>query len=281
MNKVALLVVGLALAAGCKKQTNDKPAPPPPPAAPDAGAAVAAPLDAAAEVIDAPPPPLTPAVPAGKVGIQINDLEYGGYSAPGLPAIKADGSQFAVVSLADDGGRGFLDLTLRLLDGTTGKPVKEWQLADPDKTNGDNGDGATPAVLDAAKAAVAEANAMLAGAEWRSLTVVELPVDADKQAATAITAGDLTFTYDAEKVTVTSKAGGKPIVKTYQQVTGQKAPAGAKPTDEDESPCTGASEYLRSVAVDATSKRALLAFDFVTGHNCGDDGQVYGVIALP
>src|SRR5262245_8207224 len=123
MNKLALVAVVLAV-VGCKKKENEQAKPPPPPAV-DAAPAVDA------MEVDAGPPPLTPAVPAGKIGVQILDLEYGGMNAPGLPAIRDDGSQYAVVALADDGGRGYLDLTLRLLDGKTGKVAKEWVLADP------------------------------------------------------------------------------------------------------------------------------------------------------
>jgi hypothetical protein len=272
MNKVALVVMGLALAAGCKKKDEKPAATPPPTPAVDAPPAI----DAAVGVADAAPPALTPAVPAGKVGVQILDLEYAGIATPGLPAISTDGKQFAVAIVGDDGGRGFLDLRLRTIDATTAKMVKEWRLADPDKTNGDgSADGPAPAVLDAAKAAVAEANTALAATEWRSLTPVTLPPDTDKDAATTLTAGDTKFTYDDGKLTI-AKDGAKPIVKTYQEVTGEKPPTVSGDGDD----CKSATVYLSSVAVDPPSKHALVGFGFVTGHNCGG-APVYGVVALP
>jgi hypothetical protein len=269
MNKLVVAVGVAALAIGCgkKKKEEPKPTTPPPAAAVDAAAAVAP-----TEVIDAAPPPLTPAIPAGKIGIQINDLEYGGFQSPGLPAIKSDGSQFIAVVVADDGGRGYLDLQLRLIDATNAKVVKDWVLADPDKTSGSQDseeENPTPAVLEAAKSAVAEANTMLGAGEWRSLA----PVVSDRKAndggegPTVVNVGDLTFTYDKGKLTV-GKQGVKPIVKTYQQLTGEPPPK-VGPKDADDECDASGGEWLKSVSVDATSKRALIEFDFDSGHNCG------------
>ena len=93
-----------------------------------------------------------------------------------------------------------------------------------------------------------------------------------------IVAGDWTFTYAAPKLTITNQAGGKPIVKTFAQLTGVK-PAKPNPTRDDY--CGPDREYLLAVAIDAATGTALVEFDWNTGHNCGSSGQAYGVIALP
>src|SRR5688572_16645152 len=108
---IAALIAISAL--GCKDGTAPKKKVAP---AIDAAAAVAVAVDAAPEVTDAMPPPLTPPPPGGR-GVQVFDLQYGGFDQPGLPAIKDDGSELAATAVADDGGRGYLDLRFLVIDG--------------------------------------------------------------------------------------------------------------------------------------------------------------------
>ena len=169
---VACLGFGSELGCGGKKK------PPPAVVAIDAAAVVAVAVDAAVASIDAGPPPLTP--PAGARGVQILDLQYAGFEAPGLPAIRADGSQVAAIVRADDGGRGYLDLRFVLLDGATGKVAKTIRLADPDESSEAESKDDAAGNLDAENALfakvrtrVADANAVVATGTWRSLVTTE------------------------------------------------------------------------------------------------------------
>src|SRR5262245_11264380 len=122
----AALLAGLA---GCKDEGKRAPKA----VTPAIDAAPVAPIAIDAAGIDAAPPPMTP--PPGARGVQILDLTYGGHSEPGLPAIRDDGSELAATAVADDGGRGYLNLRFLVLDGATGKVKTTIVLADADETS--------------------------------------------------------------------------------------------------------------------------------------------------
>ncbi len=246
-----VLGCGLTLAA-CKKEAAPQPAP----AVVVADAAVAV----AVAVPDAGEAPLSPAIPAGKLGVQVIDLQYGGFEQPGLPAIRDDGSAIVVTSAGDDGGRGYLDLELLVLDGTTGAVTKTHVLADPNETSA--ADDQDPAKLDAiARTRIAEANATFATGTWR--TMVADP--------------DLTFALDQAKGNVTIARGGK----TIATASVAKLLPKAKPPAGDEG-CGSEDARLAGAYVDAASKRALIEIGYSAGgHNCGAAGPAYAVVAIP
>src|SRR5688572_26701567 len=164
MKRAWLAAIAVLSLLACKKSAK------PPADAPPA------PLDAAAAVVDAADGPpdtgaLTPPVPAGKVGIQVLGLEYEGHEAKLLPAIRTDGTQIAAVWVGDDGGRGYLDLKLQIVDAKTGKLAVDQLLVDPDETTAAQREDGTfdPKVLAAVQKRVADANAVLAASEWRPL----------------------------------------------------------------------------------------------------------------
>lgn len=274
MNKLALVVVLGGFAVGCKKKEEPRATPPPPPAV-DAAPAIDA------TDVDALPPPLTPAIPDGKIGLQIIGLPYDGAEATGLPAIRDDGSQIAVRTIADDGGRGYLDLHLKLLD-RTGKVTKDHVLADADEITrageASEQEELPAAFLDATRAKVAEANALFATGWHPMKTARRNPDDASAEGPVTITVEGHAFTYDQGKLTVKPPAGA-PIVKTFAQLTGIKSlKKGSKAADEY---CGADQEFLAGASVDVASKTAVAEFGFLSGHNCGNDGEAYGVIALP
>ena len=249
-----VLGCGLTLAACKKKEAAPQPAPAVVVA--DAAAAVAVPV----AVADAGDAPLSPAIPAGKLGVQVIDLQYGGFVQPGLPAIRDDGSAIVVTSAGDDGGRGYLDLELLVLDGATGAVTKTHVLADPDETSA--ADEQDPAKLDAiARTRIAEANATFATGTWR--TMVADP--------------ELTFALDQAKGNVTIARGGK----TIATASVAKLLPKAKPPAGDEG-CGSEDARLAGAYVDAASKRALIEIGYSAGgHNCGAAGSAYAVVAIP
>lgn|GEM_PF-3278845 len=242
-------------------------------------------VDASAAPADAALVPLTLAIPTGQVGVQILDLQYGGVASPGLPAMRADGKQIAAIAVADDGGRGYLALSLRIIDADTAAVVKEWVLADPDQTTAaeaDTDSGVTAAVAGAVRAQVAEANAALAAETWRALApVVPKEPETDSTVPLTITVGAVGFTYVQGRLTVVGP-GTKPLERRYDQLTGQDLPnRKRKPKENDAESCRDLREYLQSVAIDDASQRALITFGFTSGHNCGAPGPVFGTLALP
>ncbi len=266
---VASLLVAGALVVGCKK-TAKAPADASPPA-----------IDAAALAVDAASTagedagPLTPPVAAGKPGVQVLGVEYEGHEARLLPAIKGDGSQLAALSIGDDGGRGYLDLALQLVDGKTGKVVEELTLVEPDETTAaQREDGSfEPALLEAVKRRVADANARLATGDWRALTSHAAdPADAE---APIIAAG-VTWSLESGLHLIGRRAGKVVFDRTYTQLTGKKAPRGI---DEDDM-CPDI-VVLSALHVDEPTGKALVAFGRQSGHNCGAPGDDLAVIALP
>ncbi len=238
------LVLSLGTSAGCGKK---RAAPPPPPPAPIDAAP--RPIDGALPTVDAPPPPLTP--PPGARGIQIIDLQYGGFAQPGLPAIKDDGSEIVATSVADDGGRGYLDLTVILLDGATGRPRTTLSLADANETS------ATEEASDAAgnfgpedalavkvRERVAQANAWVTTGTWRTLTgTLRDPESGPPAPKESLVAGDLTFTYDLTTQTLELTRAGKRVAshrlsKFCPRPSGPARPtARARATSTTSRPC--------------------------------------------
>lgn len=281
MRALCSVVAALALAsaAGCKKKTTT--------AAKAADAAVAAvPLDAAVAAVvvdaaggnDAEGPPLTPPVADGKPGIQVKGVEYEGHALKMLPAIREDGGQIAAVTFGDDGGRGYLDMRLQLLDTKSGKITEDRVLVDADETSKSQGeDGAfAPALLDTVKKRIADANALLAAATWRALEPSTAPDD-DPEAP--ITAAGISWTLD-EKLKLVGKRADKVVFeKTYTQLTGKKAPK-VTAADDEEGMCPDI-VVLEGVHVDTKSGHALIEFGRQSGHNCGAPGADLAVIALP
>lgn len=277
---VSLMVAALSAAACGKKKGGDGPAgdkPAPPPAAVvDAAAPPPPPIDAAA--IDAGPAPLTPAVPAGKVGVQVIDRAYGGVVATGLPAIKGDGSAIAVVRVAEDGGRGYLDATVEVIDVKTGVAAQTILLADPDKTSDADGDVDTvsPArvALDGeTAAAVGKVNELLATGDWRAMPGTTPLSLADGTAhPDVLTLGARTFKLDMPAHRLTVEEAGKPTV-TLGLAKLYKLP---KPADEG---CGGDVPFLRTVFADDATGVALAEIGFSPGgHNCGAGPSAFVVV---
>ena len=271
-------VLALALLGGCKKKTTT--------AAKTADAAVAAVVvDAAVAAVvvdaadgDAEGPPLTPPVADGKPGIQVKGVEYEGHEVKMLPAIREDGAQIAAVTFGDDGGRGYLDMRLQLLDTKTGKITDDRVLVDADETSKAQGeDGAfAPAMLDTVKKRIGDANALLAAATWRALEPSTAPED---EPEAPITAAGISWSLD-EKLKLVGKRGDKVVFeKTYTQLTGKKAPKATNPDDE-EGMCPDI-VVLEGIHVDTKSGHALIEFGRQSGHNCGAPGADLAVIALP
>ena len=277
---LVILLVGVSAFAGCNK-AKDEGKKPPAVSAPvvvvDAGSP---PIDAVA--IDAGPLPLTPAVPAGKVGLQVIDLEYGGIVASGLPAIKGDGSAVVALSSADDGGRGYLDLEVLFLDGTNAV-TKKLRIADPDVTSADEVDPdsaktATRTAVDAAAIAkVAELNAELAVGDWRPLQGTAPLQRSDSMDYTnEIPLGDLTYKLDVGKRVLTLARAGK-VVATHKLGTIYKVAKGG-----GDEMCGGDQPFLTAVFSDAVAGKAVIQIAFIPGgHNCGSGGDVYAVVPLP
>lgn len=266
MNRITLVAAALVALAGCKKSAKVIDAPPPPPI--DATAAVdASPVDAA-------PAPLTPPLPSGKVGVQVLGLEYEGYEAKLLPAIRSDGSQVAALWLGDDGGRGYLDLKLQIVDAKTSKVVDDRRLVDPEETNAAMGEDGTldPKVLAAARQRVADANAILADGEWRPLVTFAAAGEPDAP----IVAAGINWSLDEGAHLVGTRAGKKVFDKTYSQLTGKKTPKGGG--DEDMCPDVLS---LSAIYIDETTEQAVIGFGRLPGHNCGAPGDELVVIALP
>ncbi|MEZ4399974.1 MAG: hypothetical protein R3B06_08145 [Kofleriaceae bacterium] len=225
------------------------------------------------------PGPITPAV-TGR-GVQLIDLEYGGFTAIGLPAMRDDGGQLAVVAQADDGGRGYLDLTARILDGATGAVIRELRLADADATSAaitdddEHPDGTAVAALERrAAATVAELNQLVAG-PWHPLVATRRP-PADPAPREVIAVDDLTFTFVvADRQLVVERAGNVVAV----QATGTPAPA---PPAHGDAPCAGDQPTLAAIYRDVATGRALVQFDYQAGgHNCGAGPSTFVVVALP
>ncbi|MBK9034508.1 MAG: hypothetical protein IPL61_25120 [Myxococcales bacterium] len=260
------------------------------PPAPTAGDAAGAPIDAGAPDVDAGldagPAMLTPA--PGARGVQINDLEYGGFAQPGLPAIKDDGSEVVATTVADDGGRGYLDLAVVVVDGATGRVRTRLRLVDPDETSAaiaaddTAGDQAATAALAAqVQTRVAAANALVATGTWRTLTGARRADDAGEPAdPEALTVGDLTVTYALAGQTLTiARAGATVATHPLRALAPDLArPAPGAPDDA----CPGDLVYLAGAYPDPPSKRLVLELGRAAqGHNCGAAGQVYAVVPLP
>lgn len=264
----AVASLALVSLAACKKASK-------PPA--DATSVV---VDAAVATVDAAaaepePGPLTPPVPAGKVGIQVLGLEYEGYEAKLLPAIRGDGSQIAAAWLGDDGGRGYLDLKLQIVDAKTGKVVDDRRLVDPEETTAAQGeDGSFDSKLnDAVKKRVADANAILGAGEWRALqSHVAEPTDPEAP----IVAAGINWSLESGLHLVGKRAGKVVFDRTYSQLTNKKAPRDA----DDDDMCPDIIT-LSAIHVDEPSSQALVAFGRMPGHNCGAPGDDLAVIALP
>lgn len=264
---VVAALAALAL-AGCKKASKPGPAKL---------------IDAVAALDAAPPPPdapdvegdLTPGVPAGKPGVQVKGLEYEGHEAKLLPAIRDDGRQFAAVVIGDDGGRGYLDLRLRVLDAATGKLVEDRVLADPEETSKAQDEDGTiaPALLATVRSRVADANTLLGQATWRPLESFDAdPADAEQP----IVAAGIEW-YLGDGLHLLGKRHGKIVFdKTYQQLTGKAHPKAGG--DDDMCPDVIALDALH---LDAKTGTALVAFGRQPGHNCGAPGADLAVIALP
>lgn len=267
---VASLSFGsLSFAVACKKAAKS-----PADAAPVVVDAAAVVGDAAAAAPE--PGPLTPPVPAGKVGIQVLGLEYEGHEAKMLPAIRADGSQIAALWVGDDGGRGYLDLKLQIVDTKTSKVIDDRRLVDPEETTaGQNEDGAfDPALLEKVKTRVADANAILGAGEWRALeSHLAEPGDPDAP----IVAAGINWTLDTKYHLVGTRAGRKVFDRTYTALT-KKQPPRDHVVDDEMCPVI---ITLAAIHVDAPSGQALVAFGRQPGHNCGAPGDDLAVIALP
>lgn len=280
-SSIAALMACLGFGLGCSGKKKAAPPVVAIDAAVDAAAVVVA-VDAAGPSVDAGPPPLTP--PAGARGVQIVDLQYAGFEAPGLPAIRDDGSQVAAIVRADDGGRGYLDLRFVLLDGATGKVAKTIRLADPNESSAAESKDDEAGNLDAEEALfakvrtrVADANAVVATGTWRSLVTTERADDnAPPGPSEALTVGDLTFTYDlgGRKLSV-ARAGRQVAAHDLTRLVPKAGP-------DTDTPCPGDLGYLRALHVDAATKKVLVEIGaWPQGHNCGGNGPIYTVIPLP
>jgi hypothetical protein len=273
--QIGIVLLGAALAAGCKKDQGKEGQPTPPVGNVPLDASAAPPVDD-----DAPPPPLTPAIPTGKIGVQIVDLTYGGVETPGLPAIKGDGSVIAAASFADDGGRGYMDAILRTLDTRTGAVTATMVLADPDKTSDaeQKEPSDLPRVEEEAKAAVTKANELFAAGDWRTMAGSEpLQVSDSAEYSDEITLGDLRYKLDVKKQLLTISRAGKTVAS--HKVTKLYA---LPKTAGDDDMCGGDAPFLRAIYTDPTAAKVLVEVGFVAGgHNCGAAGSVYTVVPLP
>lgn len=266
--RLRVLVAGLALVACKKSEPKPRPEAAPPPVAVDVSLPDAAPMDAEE--------PLTPAVPDGKLGVQVRGLTYEGYEAKGLPAIRADGALIVALAEGDDGGRGYLDLTAHVLDGA-GAAVKRVRLTDPNQVElADDPDRTNPAAEAATRAAVAELNATLSDGTWRTLVGVTAPSSFEDEPG-PLTAGDLAFSLDVRRSVLTIKRGAA-TVGTHKLTGVYKVPRPARADDA----CGDEQPYLHAVYPDAASGKALIAIGFAAGgHNCGAAGPAFAVVPLP
>jgi hypothetical protein len=138
------------------------------------------------------------------LGLQIVDLEYGGYQAHGLPAIRGDGAEVLALSAADDGGRGYLTMSALVLDGKTGKVRERIPLVDANETwdamRADEDAGGSvkaDALARRVRAGVAALGARLATGSWRPL--VSYPATSfnpDGEPPPFVTIADATFTLE-------------------------------------------------------------------------------------
>lgn len=266
---VVALGVALVATAACKKAAKPPADAPPPPA----DAPPAAVVDAGDVAPDM--GALTPPVPAGKVGIQVLGVEYEGHEAKLLPAIRGDGAQIAALWMGDDGGRGYLDLKLQLLDAKTGKVVDDRRLVDPDETTTAQREDGTfdPKVLDAVKQRVAGANAIFATGDWRALETHHAePTDPEAP----IVAAGINWTLESGLHLVGKRAGKVVFDRTYMQLTGKKQARGA----DDDDMCPDVI-VLSAIHVDEPTGQALVGFGRQPGHNCGAPGDDLAVITLP
>ena len=282
-----LLVASLAACAlsACKDggksgKDGSKVKPSLPPATLDAGLA-ARPADAAVAPTDAGDGALTPPPPGGR-GVQIIDVQYGGFRQPGLPAIKDDGSELVATAVADDGGRGYLHLDVVVLDGATGAVRATIGLADPDESNEainrDDAAGnfeAEEAQLARVRARLDELHARLATGTWRTLATSERADTGPPQPSESIAVGDLTFTYELGQRRLTVARGGATVA------THELGKVLARPRARSEH-CPGDLPYLGALHVDAPTRKVLVELAaWPQGHNCEGDGPTFTVVPLP
>lgn len=277
---LAVLVIAVAGAGTLAACRDEPPAPRARPVVHDA-AVTTAPIDAAAAAIDAGDAPLTPAV--GERGVQIRDLQYGGFAAPGLPAIREDGSELAAVAQADDGGRGYLALRFVVLDGATGKVKTTIALADASETadaeHKDDEAGnfaAEEALFAQVRERVAKANALVGGAGWRTLVTTAREDSGPPQPIESIAIGDLQVRYDGARRKLDLLRNGQvAAMHDVAKLVGKASPRA-------DTPCPGDVAYLEAVHVDLPTKKALVELGaWPQGHNCGSAGPTYTVVALP
>lgn len=267
---VAVAAASLSLAVACKKASKPRAA------VVNADGAVAVDAGAPApDAADTDAAPLTPPIPSGKVGIQVLGLEYEGHEAKMLPAIRADGAQIAAMWVGDDGGRGYLDLKLQIVDVKTGKIVDDRRLVDPEETTATQGDDGSfdPKVLEAVKQRVADANALFAAATWRSM--VSHAGDPGDPEAPIVAAG-INWSLDDKRHLIGTRAGQTVFDRKYTQMTGKLGPRDHVPDEMCPEIIT-----LSAIHVDEPSSQALVAFGRQPGHNCGAPGDDLAVITLP
>ncbi|MEZ4403566.1 MAG: hypothetical protein R3B06_26315 [Kofleriaceae bacterium] len=274
-----VLVALSCSAMACKKKAADAPPPPvtPPPVVVDA-APPPPPVDAPAEA-----PPVTPPLAAGAIGVQVTDLTLPTATLAGLPAIKRDGSQVVVASLAEDSGRGYLDLTVQVLDGA-GALVKQFPLADPEATAAaEPADAAAPSAAwtsleDQTRAKVKEVNDLLATGDWEPLAASPTLAAPDDDAPQSVELAGVTYQLDALKQKLTLRRGTK-VVGTHALTKVYKVPAKAGSDNPDG--CGPEQPYLSAVYASEAAGKAVIAIGFAPGgHNCGASGAVYAVVPV-
>ena len=239
-----------------------------------------APLDAAAAPTAA---ALTPPLAPGVLGLQIVDLEYGGYQAHGLPAIRGDGAEVLALSVADDGGRGWLTMSALVLDGKTGKVRERIPLVDANETwdamRADEDAGGSvkaDALARRVRAGVAALGARLATGSWRPL--VSYPATSfnpDGEPPPFVTIADTTFTLEPRAYRVVERRGPSSRGKATATHRIARVFSPPPPRDPDQH-CAGDHATLAAIHVDAATGLRLVEIGFFDpGHNCGASGPVF------
>jgi hypothetical protein len=248
-----LAVAGLVSAVGCASS----------PAGPDAQAPVSmtntspAPTSAA----DA----AAPDVLAKDRGVGIADLQDSTVTMIGLPAVREDTGEVALVFVGDDGGRGWAYASAVVVDAQN-RIGSRVTLAEPGALN-----ELPPSVEKEARARIAAFNSRFATGPWRTLPGA-VGQWKDMAPPQAVVFDETTYAIDSKAKEVTVVRRGEVLVR--QAVKLVDTPADAE--------CRGDKSYLKSVHVDAARKRAFVELGAADGgHNCGAPPGDVVVVPVP
>lgn len=259
---IAIVVLVLWSSSGCGSKEKEQPNEEPKPSAADAA-------------VKAAPAPDAAPVAGAKPSVRFTEVESMGTQPEtiGLPAIREDGKEIALVLVQRSDDAGENGATLAFLDATTGKIARQLPLIGDDiqdKWTDDEGK-VTAAYRAKVDEQTAAANAALAEQTWRPLTVAE-PVGADE--GTVATIGDLGFAQDDEL--------GAVVVSRAGQQVGRLDPTKVLefPKQPKDPECAIRGAMMRQVMFDATTSVAAIEFRFAEGHHCIGYGHQVALLKL-